>query len=208
MSIKPFISCSWVEPGLLKNNLESLCPPRESEGTPNFKKALMFSKHIQLLFILIILTTSISPAQNYRLSSNNKKALKFYNSAATKYKSGNYFETIEYLTKSLKHDANFIEAWLLLGDSYTEADSVLKAISSYKSAISIDSSFFPQVYYFLGNLNYKAGQYQKSVFYYRQLSKYPGVSEELLLIAYEKMLISGIADNLVKNPVPVAIRWH
>ena len=154
---------------------------------------------------LLILTVSTSHAQNYQLSSNNKKAIKYYNNAESYYKNNNYPKAIEFLTKSLKHDNKFIEAWLLLGDSYTEVDSTLKAITSYETAVSTDSTFFPHVYYLLGNLNYEAGQYKESVYYY-SLLKYPNVSQELLLKTYEKMLISGIAANIKENPVSVLIK--
>ena len=153
---------------------------------------------------LLILSVSTSHAQNYQLSSNNKKAIKYYNNAESYYRNNNYPKAIEFLTKSLKHDDKFIEAWLLLGDSYTEVDSTLKAISSYESAVNTDSTFFPHVYYLLGNLNYIAGQYKESVYYY-SLLKYPDVSSELLLLAYERILISSIAANIKENPISVLI---
>jgi len=156
------------------------------------------------LLILLVLSSNIIIAQNYQQVSNSKKAIKYYNKAELYYKNNNYPKAIEFLTKSLKYDDKFIEAWLLLGDSYTEVDSILEAIISYESAISIDSTFFPHVYYLLGNLNYKAGQYKESVYYY-SLLKYPDVSQELLLIANERILISGIAANIKENPVSVLI---
>jgi len=110
------------------------------------------------------------------------------------------------LSKSLKHDKNFIEAWLLLGDSYIEVDSMLGAIYSYESAIYIDSTFFPAGYYFLGNMYYKIGEYQKAVDNYLHFSRQPNASKELLLLTYPRMILASKAVLIVENPVPVTIR--
>jgi len=158
------------------------------------------------LFVLLILTISTSNAQNYQLSSSDKKAIKYYNEAASHYKVGNFKEAATSLEKSLKHDSNFIEAWLLLGDSYAEVKSKLKAISSYESAISIDSTFFPPAFYFLGNLNYEIGKYKEAVDNYVRFTHQPSASKELLLLTYNRLIFASTAVQLVANPVAVTMR--
>jgi tetratricopeptide (TPR) repeat protein len=158
------------------------------------------------ILILLVLSANIATAQNFQQSSSNKKAIKYYNTAVSQYQNNNYSDAIPLLSKSLKHDKNFIEAWLLLGDSYIEVDSMLGAIYSYESAIYIDSTFFPAGYYFLGNLYYKIGEYQEAIDNYLHFSHQPNASKELLLLAYPQMILAIKAARIVENPVPVTIR--
>lgn len=161
---------------------------------------IKITNYIFIQLLIVIITTNCIFAQSYQFSTENKKAIKYYNTAVTYYKSGNFEETISFLNKSIKSDSRFIEAWLLLGDSYSEVNSRKLAISSYESAIKIDSSFFPATYYFLANLNYEIGNYQQSVDYYMYFSRIPSVSNEMLVLAYKRLLFASTAANLVKNP--------
>ena len=162
--------------------------------------------HKLLLIVLCIAFTTTAYAQKYELTSSSKKAIKYYEEAVSLYQYDEYSEAIDLLKRSLKHDDNFIEAWLLLGDSYSEVNSVNDAIISYESAILIDSNFFQGVYYFLGNLNYEIGEYQKAVDYYIILSQMPEVSKELLMLTYSRLIFASTSAQLVNNPVPVNMR--
>ena len=161
---------------------------------------------IMLVGMLLISSNNYTYAQSYPLSSSNKKALKYYDNALTRYQYTDYDNAIEMLHKSIKYDDEFIEAWLLLGDAYTEIDSKLEAISAYESAIHIDSSFFPGAYYFLGNLNFDIGKYQKAVDNFLFLSSLPNVSDELLILTYNRLLFASMAVKLVDNPIDVVIQ--
>ena len=177
---------------------------QEGKGPHTFKFVSMF--HKLLLIVLCIAFTTTAYAQKYELTSSSKKAIKYYEEAVSLYQYDEYSEAIDLLKRSLKHDDNFIEAWLLLGDSYSEVNSVNDAIISYESAILIDSNFFQGVYYFLGNLNYEIGEYQKAVDYYIILSQMPEVSKELLMLTYSRLIFASTSAQLVNNPVPVNMR--
>ena len=58
-------------------------------------------KNLTLLTILLFLTSNIADAQEYKLSSKDKKAISYYNHAATHYKNNNHNETIKYLNLSI-----------------------------------------------------------------------------------------------------------
>jgi len=158
------------------------------------------------LSVLLILSSIVIFAQSYNLSSNNKKALKYYDAAVASYQDNDYTKTIGFLEKSLNFDKKFIEAWLLLGDAYAETNLKENAISAYESAILIDSSFFPATYYFLGNLYFEIGNYQKAADNFLVLNSLPDVSDELLLMAYKRLLFANAAVYLIENPVDVDIQ--
>ncbi len=191
-----FINCK-------QKTIVEICYHEQNKGLRFLKLTSRFNKY--LLIFIWVLAAIASLAQTHQLSSTNKKALKYYNKAVSQYQYNDFNEAINSLNNSIKHDKNFIEAWLLLGDSYIEVNSIKEAIKSYESAISIDSIFFPGVYYLVGNLNYKIGEYQKATDNYVRLSHMPNVSKELLILASERLIFASTAAKLVENPEPVLL---
>ncbi len=156
--------------------------------------------------IAFIITISIcipisSYSQDYDFTSKSKKAIKFYNSGASNYTNRNYNAAITDLEKSLDHDQEFIESWLLLGDILTDVSRFDDAITAYNKALSIDSTFFPPVYYFLANIHYSVGDYHKSAICYDKLLDFNTISDELRAISAKKLIFAITADSLISNPV-------
>lgn len=154
-----------------------------------------------MLSLVLIISSYIAEAQDYKLSSKNSKAIKYYNNAAAHYKNNDYNETIKYLNLSLKNDANFIEARLLLGDIYSDLKRYDEAITEYSIALAIDSTLFPPVYYFLGNIYYEIGDYNNSRINYLKLLKFNSIHDDLKSLATEKLAFASTAYKLVSNPV-------
>ena len=95
----------------------------------NKKGAIQLSMStIVVVVIAIVLLSLGSKAQSHRLTSTNKKAVKYYKQAETFYVQQNYVEAEIALIKSLQKDDGFIEAMFLLGDIYREQDKTLDAI--------------------------------------------------------------------------------
>ncbi len=165
-------------------------------------KSIILSLSIRHFFVIILLISIInSYAQEYQFSSKSKKAVKAYNIGASHYTSKNYNGAITSLEKSLDYDRDFIEAWLLLGDIYSDLKRFDKAIDAYNSALAIDSEFFPPVYYFLANIYYDLGDYENSSVTYNKLLKLNSISEELRVLATDKLMFADTARKLVANPV-------
>ncbi len=154
-----------------------------------------------ITLILIFLYMPFVFPQNYELTSNNKKAIKQYNIAIENYKNSYFDDAIVALEKSVNYDSNFLEAWLLMGDIYSDIHKLNDAIDSYNYALSIDSTFFPAVYYFLGNIYYEITDYENSTLSYKELLKFKSISDEIRSLATDKLLSSEIANELVNNPV-------
>lgn len=160
-----------------------------------------FFKSPVLLIILLILTSITISAQEYQLSSKNKKAIKYYNNAASYFKNGNYNKAVNFLDKSLVHDKIFVEAYLLLGDIYSDLNRYEEAVTAYNSALEIDSAFFPPVYYFLANIYYEIGDYYNSSISFNKLLKFNSISDDLRALSTDKLIFADTANNLVNNPV-------
>lgn len=162
----------------------------------------------KLIFFLFLLSWNLSVlAQSHRLTSTNKKALKYYKQAETFYVQRNYPEAELALIKSLQKDESFIEAMFLLGDIYREQDKTLDAIDSYEKAVAANPSFFPAAIYFLGDLYLEKNQFDKAISAYTRFLKIEGSSPEKVLIAkfgYDKAIFRKEA---MRNPV-VDIIYH
>lgn len=150
---------------------------------------------------MIVLLSLGSQAQSHRLTSTNKKAVKYYKQAEAFYVQRNYAEAETALVKSLQKDDDFIEAMFLLGDIYREQYKYLDAIASYEKAVAANPEFFPAAIYFLGDLYLEENQYDNAINAYKRFLKIEGTSHETILLAkfgYEKAIFRKEA---IQNPV-------
>lgn len=163
----------------------------------------MFLKNLTFLIIFLLSTSSdgLLNASQYELTSKNKKALKHYTSAETAFRSGDYELAKTYLTKAVKADDAFIEAWLLLGDVNIELHAKDEAILSYKIAIRVDSGFFPRAYYFVGNLYFETGDYADAVIYYTLFSDFINDDSALNQLAETSLKKAKFSNEAINNPV-------
>ena len=74
-------------------------------------------------FILFLAISSYCKAQSnqYKYSTKSDKAIKAYEEAAKQYEANNFPDAIKALDKAIKLDKNFIEAYMMKGDIYTDS---------------------------------------------------------------------------------------
>lgn len=153
------------------------------------------------LFLFVGLGITVS-AQELEFSTNNKKALKQYKNAESAYKQQNYTGSEAFLKKALRHDPQFIEAWLLIGDVYREMNQPEQALDAFNSAIGIDSSFFPRAYYFTGTLYYQSGDYAASIDQFTHFLALLPEPSPLRKKVMDDLDRSVFAKNALDNPIP------
>lgn len=154
------------------------------------------------IFVLIVLLSQFCSitAQQSQLSSENKKALKYYQAAELAYRQKELMPAVESLQKAVKKDPDFIEAWLLLGDSFSELSQKQEAVIAYKEAIRIDPDFFPQVYYFLGKLKFDFGNYEQSANYFDKLLSYPKITIKSRQLGEMALKRAKFSSHAIQNP--------
>jgi flagellar motor protein MotB len=158
------------------------------------------------LIIVMLLLINGAGAQSYlKLSSKNKKALKYYHQAEESFKARENEKALIYLVKAVDKDEKFIEAWLLKGDVLTELKQYGQAINAYENATVIDSDFFPPVWYFLGELYYETGLYEKSVKALNYFVGQEGISADQKNMALEQLHIAEEALRIMSNPLEVQV---
>ena len=154
-----------------------------------------------LLIVLMSWGETCVFSQNYSPASVNKKAVKYYKSAEEAYKKRHYQEAEAFLIKAGRKDKNMIEAWLLLGDVYTEMKEKQKAVQALEQAIRIDSSFFPRAYFFVGNLTYELGDYNTSAVYLRHYLLFTGENDATRQMAEDRLSDVLFSEKAVSQPV-------
>lgn len=160
---------------------------------------------LKTLILYIFITILCIPAalsQSRKYSTHSQKAIKYYESAVENMQVKKYDNAERNLGKAIKTDSSFIEAYLLLGDLYTDIKRTDDAIESYKKALDVNPEFYPGTYYFLGNLYYNKMDYQNARFCFKRFLSFKTLENP----QYKKILrVIANCDFAIKalnNPVP------
>lgn len=138
-------------------------------------------------------------------TSQNKKAIKYYEEGKKYYEVRRDKEAEEALTKALKEDDNFVEAhsalaYLLMG--YNRSN---EAIPHFEKAVQLNAKFYPQNIYFLANAYMSVGRYDDAIKSFEMLSKYDRISPATKEAAAKEMINAKFGSQAVKNPKPVKL---
>ncbi|MBX7095735.1 MAG: OmpA family protein [Flavobacteriales bacterium] len=159
------------------------------------------------LFLFLMSCATAQPQREY--SSSNKKAIKAYEAALTAY---NTFDprtgmpdlkgAESNLTKSIKSDPNFIEAYLLMSQVYQDWGKSKEAIDYLKKSIEINPNFFPNSFFFLARLEFNEGNYADAKVHAEKYLSFPRVPEDMKRAGQKIVSNSEFAMKLIANPVP------
>lgn len=167
----------------------------------------MRMKNILTAFIVMVLVTPCR-SQGPELSSQDKKALKYYQEAAMLLKRVQYPEAIEPLQKAIERDEKFIEAWQALGLSYYKIGQLEEAIRCYKKPVEIDTSSarVPRSYFALADLYFQTERYKEAInfaqlYIDRRQNETTNIKNLQKIIDDSKYVLEA-----VENPIPYNIR--
>jgi tetratricopeptide (TPR) repeat protein len=123
---------------------------------------MRFLLHILSIATLLLLNFQLLLAQERKYSSTSKKAIDRFEKAIAAFDARQDDEAEMYLQKAIDADPNFIEAYTVLGDMYSNKRKSEKAIENYKKALAIDPLFFPNNYNSLGEEQLKLSLYTEA----------------------------------------------
>lgn len=112
------------------------------------------------MIIWLFITACFVP--NGVLSQGRNKDGKYYAKAKEAYWSKELKKAAQWARRAIKKNPSFIKAYLLLGEIAEDQRDTAGAIAVYEKILTIDTAAYPPVYYFLGELYYKNGEYQKA----------------------------------------------
>lgn len=135
----------------------------------------------------VLLTQLTVTGQNFHTRSN--RALKYYDQGKRDYELLYYDRAESNLRLAVKEDNRFYEAHILLGQLYTDTGNWEKSVTHYRSAVRIDSLYFPPALFSLGRAELRTGRYFDALKHLEAYLKQPGVTAKLRGEA-EKMIAS------------------
>ncbi|MDY6801236.1 MAG: OmpA family protein [Bacteroidota bacterium] len=154
-----------------------------------------------ILLLLIIVTPYIVSAQ-YGYSTNNKKAIQYYEEALSAFGQMDYFNAADLMQKAIKKDKKFIEAHIVLAEIYMDNGNVNKAIESYKNAIAIDPDFFPGIYFSLAQLEMIKQNFEMAEKHLEKYLTYKEIKPISRSQAERALESCRFAIEAINNPVP------
>lgn len=155
-----------------------------------------------LLLFLIMALSFVYAQEKQELHSNSGRAKKFYKKGTSALINGNYKEAKENLESAIKIDDQFIEAHLVLGETFEYLKEPVQAKDEYYKVLAINKNFFPSTYFTLGHLEVDGGNYEKGKINFQN---YLTSKEKDITMADESEFMIKLCDfamNAVKNPIP------
>jgi len=159
---------------------------------------------LRILLSLFIVHCSLFTVfgQGYHLSTQNKKAEKWFYTAVDSYQAKNFDKAIIEVNKAIEQDQAFTEAYILQGDIYADDRQYGKAVGSYQSAIKTNKPYSPNLYYILANIQLNLGRYVDSRSNFQRFLEVEGLPETKRQQTEMKIKSCDFAIRCVADPVP------
>ncbi len=135
-------------------------------------------------------------------TTDDKRAISHFETARQSYLLRDYTRAETMLNKAIVLEPEFIEAWLILAQVYTDAGNLEASADAYKQAIELDSLFFPNALYFLGLNEMELGWYKDARHNLQRFLAMDDIKDNLKESAREEMLSCDFAIHAIENPVP------
>ena len=155
----------------------------------------------QLTVILVILITCVTLfAQSG--GSASRKAEKRFHEASKYYQNYQFAEAEEALTKALKADDSYTEAYRLLAQICLETDRLPRAIELYSRSLEIEPDAFPDGYRLLAGMCMRTGDYSRVLELLDLYFTYPPSDPRASRKADAMRSNALFAIDAMKHPVP------
>ncbi len=152
-------------------------------------------------FILFTMNLCMLNAQvNY--TTDKKSAIKAYNEGAQFLNTRLYDHAVSCFEKAIAVDQNFIEAWLLLAQSYEYLQKYDQAIEAYHKGLKIDPGFHPYSFIILGDLEFRLSRYEDALKSYQAFLETGSNNQKHIRIAHKNIERCSFSINAIANPVP------
>ena len=176
--------------------MENIFAEPQIHAYPMIPRRFLFAFYI----LHFAFNTSFVEAQS--LSTQNKKAEKWFYSAIDSYQAKSFEKAIDEVKKAIDLDRAFTEAYILQGDIYADNQQLEMAIDSYQSAIKTNNPFSPNLYYILASIQFSIGRYADSKSNFQRFLEFEQLPEQKIKQAEKGMKACEFALHCVENPVP------
>lgn len=159
-------------------------------------------KKLSALFIFLFYLSSGLLGQNQPYTTENRKAIKFYEEAKSYYSANQDATAIELLKKAIREDSTFVEAQGILGYIYDDLNDDSDAVIQYNKVLRINPRFHPDIYFSAGQLELSMGRYAIAEDHLEHFMEYGSNDPERLAIAAKMLGDCKFAVEALTHPVP------
>jgi outer membrane protein OmpA-like peptidoglycan-associated protein len=161
----------------------------------------MMTIRILLTTLATVMMVVCAQAQ-MKYSITSSRAIKFFEEGLRFYDAKRNTEAEELFLKAIKADGKFIEAHILLGDTYFDMGRKREAIDMYKKVVSIDDQFFANTYFQLAQMEMATGEYAEAMEHFNKFLERKRINPQTRAKAEQQLKNSEFGAKAVKNPVP------
>lgn len=159
-------------------------------------------KKIAFFLCVVFNIFSYSIDAQKQLTTSSAKAARLYEKALNLLDAHNDKEAVRLLTSAVKTDQQFIEAYLVMAEVYMDNNDLEDCIKNYKTAVTINPSFFPAAYLNLGKAEYSSGRYADAEADLKEYLKMNIQAGKERASAEKLLQYSEFALNSLQHPVP------
>jgi outer membrane protein OmpA-like peptidoglycan-associated protein/tetratricopeptide (TPR) repeat protein len=161
----------------------------------------MMTLRILLTTLATVMIVVCAQAQ-MKYSTTSSRAIKLFEEGLRFYDAKRNTEAEELFLKAIKADGKFIEAHILLGDTYFDMGRKREAIDMYKKVVGIDDQFFANTYFQLAQMEMATGEYAEAMEHFNKFLERKRINPQTRAKAEQQLKNSEFGAKAVKNPVP------
>ncbi len=159
---------------------------------------------ISLIFIIslfISLDMYSQRSKDIELTSKSRKAKKAFKRAISFFEVKQYKDALIEINTALKHDSNFVEAYLMAGQIYDETKSIRRSIYYYRKASIVNPDFYPEVFITLATMEISLGLYSDALIDFNEYKKQQHKNERYIPKVNAGIEYAEFGKWNVENPV-------
>lgn len=159
-------------------------------------------KNFAVIILLLLLNQGICLGQKKKFTSDSKKAVDHFQKGLDYYDTRRLPDATDEFIKALKIDSNFIEAHMMLAETYMDLNKVDKAIYEFKASIKIDPDYFPQNYFNLAKMEMNVDKFEDAKIHFEKALSYQTLPPPMIKNARRFLASCTFAVEALKHPVP------
>ncbi|MFA6868763.1 MAG: hypothetical protein WCQ79_05855, partial [Bacteroidales bacterium] len=171
-----------------------------------------YTKFILFFSLSLFMCTSYPVQAQDQLSSQNRKALRYYQKGNTAMGNRDFVQAISYAERAIRIDERFTEAYIMIAESYSFTRDCEKSCVYFEKAIASNPDFSYKLYYFAANEFMRCGNFEKAVSNFEEyFRRFPSNISEIPIVVrenYELCLyrLQLMDDSLPINPINMGPR--
>ena len=131
----------------------------------------------------------------------SKKAAKLFENAKYYYDLGRWEDCKTALSRVIKADSTYTDAYILFGDVLLETGMPEAAVISYRKALQFNPKEKQEIHILVANTLFKLERYDEAISEYEKILAFTDLKPDLRGEAEKKLKISRVRKKLIDNPV-------